>query len=1312
MVSTRRKLVLLAAAFVLCIAPIASVQASTASSALVAEGRALIFQGETTTYADIVAARDKFDQAVSSDPTDKAANLFYAVTRIAALLIEKSPAGLNTAADLATLFGLNVYADRTLGEEPISEPPQLYDHYAPPATVPDGETVRAFLGGPFMAQIDGALANLEAVGSGYGLTLSAEETGDQPVEIDEGDILLLKSSLQMLKASLLIVTAYDMDVDLRELMVLGNAGVLRLQKMLDNHPDLFKLRTADGTARLAAARASLMAGIDSAQAAYDAITLETDDQGDDLFYFDSPEAQRDALETLVELEEVNGALVENRAAHFSETHESWTLTKIVGNSKLAVRFDYLATPPADTFDELILRDTNAYGIDSCDFFACGGYVESIQRSGNQVTWNLTTGGFFPTTAKIDGTLSGNTIDGTYTRTTPSGTDGPYQFSGTRNAIETETTSFNPNAVFGNTGQNPLEIRAVLPKFGIQDDAVAGTFPVNANNQVLNGIWPDATTNQQLANEWELRQETRLDGSGGPFFNIPAVADGAIVLDGSKGEWPAASLAFTDFTGDENPGANLSGGDIQTVYTAKDGSYLYIGIQLTDGNPLAQPGMVYVWEAMNDYENSNPAGNLVCYAYYADGQWVPGIGTRNADPWMEPTMLWTGTGVDVAAGTGFIEWRVPLSQVGDQLSGRWLRVYSHQTDGGEISDDNLTQIRLDTTTLSGTVSCANCPGEGKFFIAALPCADPIYRCGEAFGNADFLESSGSYTLNGIPVGATVFLHVFYDADNNGILNFGDTLGVSGPVTIHTGANPLNGEADTPVDDSFVMTKPGVYRVFGTDTDPLGQPYNGPWNPDEIDWSGAELTFLGEFADTATIPTHKFYKYILILWQGDRIFHFDAIQDLTAGTAFRMDENGNQTWDGWITSGLSNLGGDQWQEPSNFIGSPDGQAAVNGDWPGFVLLAMPEDSMDDATARQLQVTVSPPFTFDASLMHLHDADGLHTLLFTDIYGYNGNLPQDIEEWAVTGPGLNISYTGAQIAAGVDGLYFDPTWNEISILLSGTPQVGAYTFRLTIDGQTRTYTDMHHINRTLPLPNISGFKVDPDAVLTSKTPMFAWAPHHRSGFSRHRRRPYRLPASDPRPHDQRTDHQHPAHLWDDPLYRSGRQTGRRAQLRIPRARHRQQRLARRAEPLALGLDSLFHGTEPQPRQRPAVQAGLERPDLDHAQRHQPGLQRNRLRSGRDRIRWIFARGLGQSCPTGHRKTSISISPSTTRPPITGEAAPCRPIRPVSTPSPSPTWKADPQTPAIRSSTTPWPLSIRPNCGRACTIQCTNTCMPCSTR
>ncbi len=1075
----------------LCMAgPITSAQASDASSALVAEGRALIFQGQVTTYADIVAARDKFEQAVSSDPTDKTAHLFCAVTRMAAFFIDTSPAGLDTAADLASLFGLNVHPTRPLGQEPFDEPPLSYDQYDPPATVPDGATFHAFLQGPFITEIDGALANLEAVGSGFALTLSAAETGDQQVEIDAGDILLFKSTLQLLKASLLIVTAYDLDIDLRELMVLGNAGVLRLQELLDENPDLLKLRSADGIESLTEARASLMAGIDNARAAYDAISLEGDLQDDDLFYFDSDQTRRDALGDLIQLEEINSALAENRAADFSQTYESWTLTNIADGSRLAVSFEYITTPPAGTLDELILADTNFYGIDSCNFFTCGGYLESIQRSGNQVTWNLTTGGSEPFTATINGTVNGDTIAGNYTRTTNSGTEGPYNFAGIRNAMETGTKSLNPNAVFGNTGQNPLDIRAALPKFGIQDDAVAGTFPANTNGHVLNGIWPGAATNKALAAQWELRHETHLDGSGGPFFNIPTVSDGAIVLDGNQSGWPAASLVFTDFSGDENEGADLAGGDIQAVYAAKDSNYFYVGIQLADGNPLAETGMAYVWEAMNDYENGNQAGNPACYAYRADGQWVAGFGTKTADPWAEPNVLWTGANGDVAAGTGFIEWRAPLAEIGDLFSGRWLRVYSHQTSGHILSDDNPTQIRIETATLSGTVSCADCTGDGKFFVAALPCAEPAYRCGDAIGDAVFLENSGSYTLTGIPIGATVYLHVIYDANDNGILDFGDTTGVSGPVAISAGENLIDSEADTPINDDYVMTKAGVYRVFGSDTNPLAQPFYGPWNPNDIDWSGAEMVFLGESSETATIPASKFYKYILILWHGDRIFSFDAIQDLTAGTAFRVNQNGNPAAGGWITAGLSNPGDDGSQEPTNFIGPPDGQVAISSDWPGFMLLEMPDDTVDESQPRQLQLTVEPPFSHDSRVMNTHDAQGVRALFITDIYDYSGSLPQDIDEWAVTGPGIDLSYTGAQIAAGVDGVQFDPAWNEVYAITPGSPQVGTYTFRLTIAGQTRTYTGIHHINRDLPLPDATGFAVQPDTVLSSKTPMFSWA------------------------------------------------------------------------------------------------------------------------------------------------------------------------------------------------------------------------------
>jgi hypothetical protein len=1068
-----------------------AVQASEASNALLAEGRAILFQESMITYADIVAANEKFQQAVAEDTADLNANLFYAVSRIGAFMLRNSAGGIHTLPDLLSLFGAATMPSHPLGDDPFSDLPTLYGDYNPPSTVPGGETVRNFLAGPLVDEIDGSLANLNAVGSGFTLTLSAEETGDRPVEIDDGDILVLQASLQLLKAAALIVTAYDLDVDLRELMVLGNAGVLKIQKMLDLNPDLLKLRSADGAAQLASARASLLTGIDSARAAYDFITAEEDPQDDDLLYFDSYSAQQEALETLVEAEEIKAALAENRTAAFSKTSEWWTLTNGSGD-QLKVFFHYISTPPADNFEDLIVQDGSFYAPGGCGFFdrdglACDGTLESVLRDGNKVTWNLTTGGFLPTTAQFIGTISPQTISGTYTWTSAEGgQSGPFQFSGMRDDLETKTDRIDPNAIFGSASHAPLDIRAALPKFGIHDDAVAGTFPGNANGQVLNGIWPDATTNAQLAKEWDLRHETRLDGNGGPFFNIPPVAAGAISLDGNASDWAGLSntLVFTDFVGDEEEWADFDSGDIYQVHTAKDETYLYIGIQL---NETATPSKAYYWEAMTDYGRDNPWGNLVFGAAHRTDHWEAMLLSQD---WSgtKPTTIWTGDGGNVATGAGFIEWRIPLDQLPDQyaLSGKWLRVFSMQ-DYGLVSDDNWTQIQLETTTLSGTISCDGCAGDGRFIIAALPCENPSL-CGNEFASS-YIDGSGGYTLEGIPIGATVYLFVFYDTDNSGILSFGDILGSSGPV-VADGVTGLDVAVDIPVDDSFVMTKPGVYRVFGSDTNPLTTPYYGPWDPNEIDW-GEGLTFLGEFSDTATIGTTKFYKYILVLWNGDRCFHFDAIQDLSASTAFRMDEYGNWVGGEWVTSGLVNPGCYEWEEPSNFIGPPDGQVAVTSDYPGFSLMQMPADALDDNAARQLQITLGPAFTFDSRVINLRNIDGTHTFFISDIYDYNGNLPEDIEEWAVTGPGVNFTYTGAQIAAATDGLEFYPEWNEVAILLPGSPQVGPYTFSLTINGSTRTYTDTHHLNRDLPLPDSSKFSVQPNTVLTSKTPMFAWDP-----------------------------------------------------------------------------------------------------------------------------------------------------------------------------------------------------------------------------
>ena len=70
----------------LTILQVGTVAASEYSQQLVAEGRALLFDSDNTipdpTYSGLMAANDKFAQAVAADSGDELANVFYAFTRV------------------------------------------------------------------------------------------------------------------------------------------------------------------------------------------------------------------------------------------------------------------------------------------------------------------------------------------------------------------------------------------------------------------------------------------------------------------------------------------------------------------------------------------------------------------------------------------------------------------------------------------------------------------------------------------------------------------------------------------------------------------------------------------------------------------------------------------------------------------------------------------------------------------------------------------------------------------------------------------------------------------------------------------------------------------------------------------------------------------------------------------------------------------------------------------------------------------------------------------------------------------------------
>lgn len=294
---------------------------SQASSVKVTEGRSALFNNGSPTVPGILTANTAFASAVQSDATDSEARFFTAVTRVLASALTKSPtnSGLTTIRDLLESFGItrnnNDYLDI---DSPYDAPLEVDDKYYPPTTIPSASKVTDYLAGPLVTMLNASIADLDVIiksTSSFTLTLTATETGNLPVEIDLGDVLTLKALLCTIKAQAMIFHAWDMDnADLRQIFILGNAGVFQLQRdLLDKYTKLMKLKTTSSTT-MTAAKTALLLAIDTSQLAYDSISNEVDAQTDDLFTFADQQEMDAAKDALITLNEVKNSIVGNRPA--------------------------------------------------------------------------------------------------------------------------------------------------------------------------------------------------------------------------------------------------------------------------------------------------------------------------------------------------------------------------------------------------------------------------------------------------------------------------------------------------------------------------------------------------------------------------------------------------------------------------------------------------------------------------------------------------------------------------------------------------------------------------------------------------------------------------------------------------------------------------------------------------------------------------------------------------------------------------------------------------------------------------------------
>lgn len=249
------------------------------------DGRAKLFA------RDFAGAEADFTAAIETPPADddEAAHAFRSAARIARFLDDEGTGDPGVIDSLKELFALFAFpADQRSVLDGSADPPRDAEGRLDfPPDSPRGGEVQGFIAGPLLAAIDASLADLAAVSPSYATTVTGAEvvqiTGalDQQVPNVSEDLVfaagewkLWETALHAARAALLFSYAYDLDVDLDE--VLDPDFVLAIQaSVLDPDPTLLML-ALDGAAILLDARDALVAAIGAYESASAAIRASDD----------------------------------------------------------------------------------------------------------------------------------------------------------------------------------------------------------------------------------------------------------------------------------------------------------------------------------------------------------------------------------------------------------------------------------------------------------------------------------------------------------------------------------------------------------------------------------------------------------------------------------------------------------------------------------------------------------------------------------------------------------------------------------------------------------------------------------------------------------------------------------------------------------------------------------------------------------------------------------------------------------------------------------------------------------------------------
>jgi len=519
-----------------------------------------IASGEQSLFSEyidsILAAHSTFEEGAALYPADPVINGYLAFTRLLYLGFTYDSVGVTPLVNQYGITRSGIDIDSLEYELPRD----TNDLFDVPQSAPTTETVRAYLQNELLNAVENSIANLDVTISNWNadskhIAVIANTGRDQDIEMDWGDAWLFRSFLKAFKSVILVVTAYDLDVDVREIAALDNLEAFEFANLLDRYQDFLKLlpqasnMSVDGSDLLDQARLSLIDAIEDYMIASDAIRNDTD-----LAFGAEELVEIDECDFRVEkwmrdiLTEIKNSLddPQNPDVLIVKKEEQWTFTDDAPVNRFQINIWDIESDSSDA----------EYGTNYGDgFLGWWGEIVCITVDGDDVYIKLESHDWPYAEIEFSGTLNpdGDQIAGDFVGWN---WNGPISgnFTAVQIHVNDETEWINPNPVFGK-GSGPYHLRDFLPSFNLCDDPIYGTVGYGLDpspDSTLGGILLDF--NQD---DWGIDQDPCIlgDGTISGSLSVPNYSGGTIFIqafryDGWHNLDPSNRVAMATIYADE------------------------------------------------------------------------------------------------------------------------------------------------------------------------------------------------------------------------------------------------------------------------------------------------------------------------------------------------------------------------------------------------------------------------------------------------------------------------------------------------------------------------------------------------------------------------------------------------------------------------------------------------------------------------------------------------------------------------------------------------------------------------------------------